>query len=77
MLEKQKVKKTWEYENGVPTNFKVTTVDKEYDFVHPDEHERIVNELEVKILELEKKVILQKNVINKARKLVNDMLHQK
>ena len=77
MLEEKKqseVRKSWEYENGVPTNFKVTTVDKEYDFVHPHEHERIVNELEAKILELEQKIILQKIVINKASKLVNDAI---
>lgn len=46
-------RKTWEYENSVPINFKVTTLDKEYLFVHPHEHERIVNELEAKIVDLE------------------------
>jgi hypothetical protein len=56
MLEEQKeeIKKTWEYENGMPVNFKVTYLDKEYIFVHPHEHEKIVNELNAKIVELEK-----------------------
>ena len=52
--EKQEVRKTWEYENGMPVNFKVTYLDKEFIFVHPHEHERIVNELNAKIVELEK-----------------------
>jgi hypothetical protein len=51
--EQSEVKKTWEYENGVPVNFKVTVVDNEYDFIHPHEHKRIVNELKDKIVELE------------------------
>ena len=56
MLEEQKeeIRKTWEYENGMPVNFKVTYLNKEYIFVHPHEHERIVNELNAKIVELEK-----------------------
>ena len=54
--EKKEVRKTWEYENGMPVNFKVTYLDKEYIFIHPHEHERIVNELEAKIVDLEDKL---------------------
>ena len=72
MLEKQKVKKTWEYENGVPTNFKVTTVDKEYDFVHPDKVKEIVSRFEKRILDLEQSIAFQKATLNKINRLISD-----
>lgn len=72
--QQKKVKKTWEYENLVPVNFKVTSLDKEYLFIHPQEYQRILNELESKIVELEQKIIMQKKVINDAYKLVNDAI---
>jgi len=75
MLEEQKeeIRKTWEYENGMPVNFKVTYLDKEYIFVHPHEHERIVNELNAKILELYK---LNKSLAT-SYMCITELLHSK
>jgi len=75
MLEEKKqseVKKSWEYENGVPTNFKVTTVDKEYDFVHPDKVKEIVSRFEKRILDLEQSIAFQKATLNKINRLISD-----
>jgi len=75
MLEEKKqseVKKTWDYENGVPTNFKVTTVDKEYDFVHPEKLKEIVSGFEKKILDLEQSIAFQKATLNKINRLISD-----
>jgi hypothetical protein len=71
--EKKEVRKTWEYENGMPVNFKVTYLDKEYIFIHPHEHERIVNELNAKIVELHRK----KNMLATNYMCITELLHSK
>ena len=70
--DQEEVRKSWDYENGVPTNFKVTTVDKEYDFVHPEKLKEIVNGFEKRILDLEQSIAFQKATLNKINRLISD-----
>jgi hypothetical protein len=50
----------------------VTTVDKEYDFVHPDKVKEIVSRFEKRILDLEQSIAFQKATLNKINRLISD-----
>lgn len=75
MLEEKKqseVRKSSEYENGVPVNIKVNILQKEYEFVHPEKLKEIVSGFEKKILDLEQSIAFQKATLNKINRLISD-----